>query len=131
MLIHIGKIIKKAVKKKGISVTDFADKINYSRRNVYEIFDRETIDTSLLIKINKILEENLFIHYLSESDINELKNSQPTPEGLKEIVNDLKSEIARLKEIEPPFPKKKLPKKESKTFSPDIYKAIVPKSKQK
>ncbi len=99
MSIHIGKIIKKLVKKKGISVTDFADKINYSRRNVYEIFARETIDTGLLIKINKILEVNIFLNYISDSDIKEIKNSKSTKEELNEILNNLKSEIDNLKEI--------------------------------
>lgn len=99
MSIHIGKIIKKIVKKKAISVTDFADKINYSRRNVYEIFDRETIDSGLLIKINKVLEENLFLNYISDDDINKFKNSKSNPEELKEILNNLKSEIKKLKEI--------------------------------
>jgi transcriptional regulator with XRE-family HTH domain len=107
MLVHIGKIIKKAVKKKGISVTDFADKVNYSRRNVYEIFDRETIDTSLLLKINKVLEENLFIHYISDNDIENLKNFKSNPEELKGILKDLRAEIVKLQEINS-LPKKRV-----------------------
>lgn len=117
MSIHIGKIIKKLVKKKAISVTDFADKINYSRRNVYEIFDRETIDSGLLIKINKVLEENLFLNYLTDEDINKFKNSKSTPEELKEILNNLKSEIKKLVESNLTG-KKRLSKKKAKSKTP-------------
>ncbi len=99
MAIHIGKIIKKLVKKKGISVTGFADQINYSRRNVYEIFERETIDTGLLIKVSKVLEENLFLHYISENDISNFKNSKSTEEELKEILADIRGEVKKLKDI--------------------------------
>ncbi len=99
MAIHIGKIIKKLVKSKGISVTDFADKVNYSRRNLYEIFDKETIDTGLLLKISRILEENLFLRYITEKDIIEFKNAKTPAEELKDAVKDLKTEIQKLKDI--------------------------------
>lgn len=101
MSIHIGKIIKKLVKEKGISVTEFADKINYSRRNVYEIFDKENIDTGLLVKIGKVLEENLFLNYLSDSDVSLFKNSKSTSEELQEILNNLRAEVGKLKDIHP------------------------------
>ncbi|MBL7909915.1 MAG: helix-turn-helix transcriptional regulator [Bacteroidia bacterium] len=101
MAIHIGEIIKNLVKKKGISVTDFADKINYSRRNVYEIFDKKSIDTELLVKIGKILEQNLFLNYISEKDISELINNKKTSadeliniiERLKKTVDNLETRI--------------------------------------
>ena len=110
MVVHIGKVIKKLVKKKGISVTGFADMINYSRRNVYEIFGRETIDTGLLIKISKVLEQNLFLNYISDSDLSELKNSKSTSEELKDILDNLKLEVKKIKEINYPI-KKSPPKK--------------------
>lgn len=46
-----------------MSVTEFAKKINYSRRNIYSIFEKESIDTSLLKKIGDILEIDFFVDY--------------------------------------------------------------------
>src|ERR1700677_4229580 len=91
MSIHIGEIIKGLVKKKGISVTDFAEKINYSRRNIYEIFDKKTIDTGLLVKISKVLEQNLFVLYITDKEITEHQaNKKGTNEELIQTVEQLK-----------------------------------------
>lgn len=99
MLVHIGKVIKRLVKEKGFTVTEFAEKINYSRRNVYEIFDKNTIDTGLLVKIGKLLNENLFLNYISETDIYKYKSNKTTKEEMEEILLLLKTEVKKLKEI--------------------------------
>jgi hypothetical protein len=94
---HIGKIIKEQVKRKGISVTEFAEKINYSRRNVYEIFDKETIDTGLLIKINKIIDQNLFLLYLTDSEVTAIKNKSDLTNDVMEILLEIKKSVGELK----------------------------------
>jgi transcriptional regulator with XRE-family HTH domain len=63
MKAHIGKKIKEAVEKSGMSVTDFAKRISYSRRNIYAIFKKESIDTSLLKRISDVLEHDFFANY--------------------------------------------------------------------
>ncbi|AEA42434.1 helix-turn-helix domain-containing protein [Fluviicola taffensis] len=99
MTVHIGSIIKEAVNKSGLSVTEFAGHINYSRRNVYEIFEKETIDTGVLLKINKVLGQNLFFAYLDSSDLEKIKNDVPTSDQLKEMIDALKLEVDRLKKL--------------------------------
>ena len=49
---HIGNKIKEEVSKRNISVTDFAKLINKSRPYTYSIFEKENIDTELLIHIS-------------------------------------------------------------------------------
>lgn len=92
MSVHIGKIIHASVKKKGMSITSFADEINYSRRNVYEIFEKETIDTGVLLRISKILGENLFLHYITEEELMEQKTSRTLIEELRELIEELKKD---------------------------------------
>ena len=88
MAIHIGKIIQGLVKQKGMAVTEFADRINYSRRNVYQIFDKETVDTGLLIRIGKILRQNLFFNYISEADIQKhIKSKSNNAELMAALIN--------------------------------------------
>ena len=58
--IHIGQQIKAVLETKGISVTEFAKRINKSRENIYSIFNRKTIDTGLLTKISEVLEFDFF-----------------------------------------------------------------------
>jgi len=101
MSIHIGEIIKNLVKSKGISVTSFADKINYSRRNVYEIFDKKTIDTGLLVKISNVLGKNLFLLYVSDKDITEHQVNKKSPsDELLETVEQLKKIVHSLEKID-------------------------------
>ena len=78
MKVHIGKKIKEAVKRSGISVTEFAEKINYSRRNIYSIFEKESIDTALLSKINQVLEHNFFIYFPDVKETKNLRNERKT-----------------------------------------------------
>ncbi|MFH2142880.1 MAG: hypothetical protein ABIJ97_10685 [Bacteroidota bacterium] len=59
------------VKEKGLSVTEFGKRINTHRRNVYDIFKRESVDTELLQKISKVLEHDFFKYY-NQGDNNEL-----------------------------------------------------------
>lgn len=104
MKIHIGKKIKEAVKKSGMSVTEFAAKINYSRRNIYSIFEKESVDTSLLIKISEVLEQDFFTHYNAGSKKYVPAQGQVAePSGVLEYnenrIRELVKEIEYLKEI--------------------------------
>lgn len=68
MAIHIGKKIKDELYKQGISVSTFAKKINRSRNVVYDIFERESIDTALLNKIGIILRLDFFSIYSDQKE---------------------------------------------------------------
>ena len=62
-MIHIGSIIKKKFDELGISASWFAKELCCDRTNVYSIFKRESIDTSLLVKISLILKHDFFKYY--------------------------------------------------------------------
>jgi plasmid maintenance system antidote protein VapI len=66
MSIHIGKIIKEEFQKRGCSKSWFAIQINCDRTNINKIFERQSIDTDLLLKISKVLEVDLFQYYQNE-----------------------------------------------------------------
>jgi hypothetical protein len=63
MEIHIGKVIKARLLETGMSKSEFARRINKTSQNVYDIFDRKTIDTGLLVIISSVLEFNFFEAY--------------------------------------------------------------------
>ncbi len=65
--IHIGQQIKTVFETKGISVTEFARRINKSRENIYSIFSRKTIDTGLLLNISKVLDFDFFSLFSKKS----------------------------------------------------------------
>jgi phosphopentomutase len=114
MAVHIGKIIQGIVKQKGISVTDFAHQVTYSRRNVYQIFDKETIDTGLLIKIGKVLGQNLFLNYVSETDIQKHIKVKSTNADLMSALINLTKKLDSLEKEQKIMDKKGVQKKQKK-----------------
>lgn len=98
MSIHIGKIIKSTLKQKEIDVTEFASKINYTRSNAYKIFNKQSIDSNLLIKINKVLGENLFFNFLTDEEIAEYKNNKIKAAEVLNALKDLKATMIALDE---------------------------------
>lgn len=55
---HIGHLIKDVFDEKGMSVTEFARRINCARPNVYSIFERYDIGVEQLIDISEALDHN-------------------------------------------------------------------------
>src|ERR1700740_3600380 len=96
MAIHIGKVIKDALKSKKMDVTEFSKKINYTRGNAYKIFNKKSIDTDLLIKISRVLGENLFFNFLTDDEIAEYKNSKVKSTEVLYALKDLKDTIIDL-----------------------------------
>jgi plasmid maintenance system antidote protein VapI len=70
-MIHIGSIIKEKFDELGLSVSWFAKELCCDRTNVYSIFKRESIDTSLLVKISIILNHDFFRYYSLDLNIKE------------------------------------------------------------
>jgi len=83
---HVGQQIKAVVELKGITVTEFAKRINKSRENVYSIFNRKTIDTGLLSKISEVLAFDFF------------KPLSKSTYELEKVVQALREENGLLKE---------------------------------
>ncbi len=61
----IGKLIKQELERQERTVTWFARKLSCHRTNVYDIFGRENIDMTLLVRISRILQHN-FLKDLAE-----------------------------------------------------------------
>lgn len=58
--LHIGHIIQDKVKEEQISVSQFARELHCNRTNVYDIFERQSLDTNLLRRISVILNTDFF-----------------------------------------------------------------------
>lgn len=109
-MIHIGKEIRDTVKRKKISISQLAEMINKSRPLVYDIFERESIDTGLLQKLSEVLEFNFFSYYQSGYSAEEPREEYQTfSTGIEELKKKLsereheldiaKNEIQYLKKI--------------------------------
>lgn len=56
MGLNYGQEIRKVLKQRGMTVAEFARRINKSRENAYDIFKRKSLDIDLLNTISQILE---------------------------------------------------------------------------
>lgn len=57
---HIGQVIKQELEKQERSVAWLARKLSCDRSNIYRIFQKESIDTCLLVRISIILQHDFF-----------------------------------------------------------------------
>ena len=58
--IHIGHTIRTVLEESGMSITEFAQRLNCTRPNAYDIFERCDIGVEQLIEISKVLGHNFF-----------------------------------------------------------------------
>ena len=65
-MVHIGNIIKEIFDEQGLSASWLAKQLCCDRTNIYSIFKRESIDTSLLVKISVILKHDFFKYYIKD-----------------------------------------------------------------
>lgn len=70
--INIGKMIEEELRRQERSVTWFSRKLHCDRRNVYDIFTRNYIDTGLLYRISLILHIDFFAYFFNS--LKELDN---------------------------------------------------------
>lgn len=59
-MINVGQSIKEELQRQERTVSWLARKLNCTRASVYRIFEKNSIDTSLLISISEILHHNFF-----------------------------------------------------------------------
>ena len=65
----IGNLIKEYVDASEYNVKEFAQAISVSRANVYDIFNRNTMDIELLARISKVLHHNFFSDVASNMNL--------------------------------------------------------------
>lgn len=68
-MVHIGSLIKEEVERQKLPKSEFAKQVNCTRRTVYDIFARSSIDTELLKHISKVLNRNFFKDLASDPDL--------------------------------------------------------------
>jgi transcriptional regulator with XRE-family HTH domain len=97
--INIGRIIKDTLKSRNMSIAEFAESINCTERNVYKIFNKPSIDTEMLRKINQVLGKNLFVNYIPSDEVLDIIISKNKETELTNVIKDLASTVAFIKTL--------------------------------
>jgi predicted transcriptional regulator len=66
--IHLGELIKKVMKEKGITAAWLAKQIPCSESNIYKILKKASIDCHTLCRISKILNYDFCMYIKSQSN---------------------------------------------------------------
>ena len=67
MSLHIGELIKKVVRTKNVKVEFLAKKLDMTQNNVFNIYKRESIGTSELLRLSEVLDYNFFVDLANQS----------------------------------------------------------------
>lgn len=59
--IHLGNMIKRELKAQGRSVSWLARTIHMERSSIYKIFERNSLDVGLLIRISIVMDHDFFM----------------------------------------------------------------------
>ena len=62
----IGQLIKTRLKERGLTVSHLARTLSCERSNLYRIFEKDSIDTRLLLNISRALDYDFFQLYSNE-----------------------------------------------------------------
>jgi len=92
---EIGGLIKKILITRKMKLKDFAEELGMARQNVYRIFEKNSIETDLLIKISTVLNHNFF-QYLDNQTlgiINDHYNGTTKRSGVEEELESCKIEL--------------------------------------
>lgn len=65
--IHVGRLIKRLIEKKGIKKTEFAKQLNYSQGNISSLFKRDDWTLKRVLKASKIIDENILAYFMAQS----------------------------------------------------------------
>jgi lambda repressor-like predicted transcriptional regulator len=88
-MVHIGQKIEETLREKGMSVMAFSKKIKRSRNVVYDIFNRTSIDTELLLLICKALETDFFKLYSERLQTKKANENEYTSTAVAEPMRPL------------------------------------------
>lgn len=66
MAVHIGSELKAQFEASGLTLKAFASRIGRSPKNLYEVFERPSVDTQLLRKASEVLRFNFFRLYAED-----------------------------------------------------------------
>lgn len=111
MAYNFGVEIRKVIRQRGMTVSEFARRINKSRENAYDIFRRKSLDTDLLSTISQVLDYDFLSKSQERKPRTDLANETKPPYGeaaydimlmreelfiLRKEVVDLRKRIAAL-----------------------------------
>ncbi len=86
---HLGQLIQEKLHTSGYTVTEFAEKVGLSRPAVYQMFNKQSMDSDLLVRISLLLKENFVkhIYQLVEDNLHSVNTKNNKQDSCEESKN--------------------------------------------
>jgi plasmid maintenance system antidote protein VapI len=99
--VHIGGVVKRKVLESGKSIASFAKLIDQQRQNVEKtIFEKNGIDTDLLVRISEVLDFDFFQYYRQADECNIKDYARPEINEIKEVKASITVQVGQEKKEE-------------------------------
>ena len=76
---HFGKELQKVVRSSDMTVEDIALRAGTTRRNIYKIYEKPSVDIELAVRLSQALQHDFLVNYLLPENLKQLgivKNRQ-------------------------------------------------------
>lgn len=85
MKVKIGEKIKEVLEQRDMKLKNFAEEVGMARQNIYRIFEKDSIDTELLVRISNVLDYDFFTCFQSNCTLASYNSSSDHSNSLEEL----------------------------------------------
>jgi transcriptional regulator with XRE-family HTH domain len=75
--IHMGELLEKALRRKGLNITKVASALGITRRTLYTWFNKKVIDQQIMEKISQVIEYDAQVNPIEPIIIKQKSNQLP------------------------------------------------------
>jgi transcriptional regulator with XRE-family HTH domain len=72
--IHMGELLERAIRMKGVNITELARALNITRRTMYNLFKQEVIDKGTIERISEVIKYDLTSENLNPVVVKDIKD---------------------------------------------------------
>jgi transcriptional regulator with XRE-family HTH domain len=72
--IHMGELLERAIRMKGVNITELARALNITRRTMYNLFKQEVIDKGTIERISEVINYDLTSENLNPVVVKDIKD---------------------------------------------------------
>jgi transposase-like protein len=74
--VHMGRLLERAIRKKGLNISEVAVALNINRRTLYNWFKQDVLDEHKLTKVSDIIKEGLLLYTTRQKELR-ITTSEP------------------------------------------------------
>jgi hypothetical protein len=67
--VHMGQLLERAIRKKGLNISEVAVALNINRRTLYNWFKQEFLDEHKLTKVSEIIKDGLLLYTKKQTEL--------------------------------------------------------------